>query len=1762
MKFLICLFFLLIIFTDIQCEKPEKNDNAISAPKTWCWTKSMVNEPNFILNPTLGGMNWGFCQLEKPRVKVKYIIDVITSGLAKSETSSQIKIQLYGDKGKSEEVLLSNGGLERGSEKTLDIVAKDVGKVAKIALHVIGNQGYRCKNITVKRDNKSTKFDCLNRIEPCKTGGDPKSCIILLEADGDIPYSITVKTSDDPDAGYKNPVFVKIKGTLLETRTKILTETGLKGGSSNTYTVFTDDVGDVTGFTFELGGPGKWKPVFVAIKNDISGVSQTFELVNNPILISPGQGKFSFDLNEKIAEKEPSSSNELDALAGIGEAKDSEVIDFHDPNGGLLESKDKKNIIELSCDQKLVNPSADEIIFGPDYPTRNINYMKVLAFCPGDCHKRPGTVFGVGIHPDQTPICLAALVDNAISLYGGIISISIFPGMDQYTVPTGFPQKKDLITIMPLKTKSIQKSYVLAKVDNVDLVDKDMRILDYQGTLSSEGRVEFRLQGKWGSICSLGNDNASARVICKNMGYISGEWKSPNDEKARDFCRRYKGYDYCGAESARIHFEQISCGANDSDFNNCNKLLANYKLCTHSYDAIINCFNEIYEKNTPVPTGVIRLEAVNNDASSTIGRLEMHKQQDFFPVCDVGFNEEAANVACKTMGYISGEIVNDLTVVNNFKLQISDQKNFAASKVECKGKEKSLKECKYIMKDIQCKHDQDLILKCNGVGDPTGKSQYILNPITSKPQLGKLALPKHIISCDTRAKSQIFRGDPGSVFIVQCPNSCGIDKGDLSGTGIYAADSNICLAAIHAGVLDDSTGGSFALVKLFGQEKYDKTQRNNVLSSQLNLNWESSFSVSELNSGWINMNKLFEEGKAISSFIAIKNEYKLKPIMRSFLQTHFKTHFLAKVASTTITTNKIKQGLLEPIFKFTEPSPSFIFSNNHSFSITEHNISQMTKYSFLTKFKMIKFPGNKQFIFSYSGCGGFNIVINKSGELILGDNCDVKQKVVTKIIIPLNEVISLYITYENESIGIVVNSLRLGEIRRKLPGKAMIVPKKEIGIGRMGISDVDHFYGEINYILLFNAIIEEKLIESYIDNIKTGNQNAEKQNKTLDQRDCVTPCLTTKPGDGSPPKEALLDTETEGDSIPKENISNSSIVFIETKGSKPTPNSEYGTYDKSQQNNQESIEIDCLTNLKDTRFRGNVGKTFRVKCPSCNQVKAPIFGTAIYHPLSSICKSAYHSGYLNASGSVLLEITGEHKIFNGSKGADGNLSANFASSDVSFKLKSAEALKAIDCITTASEDIFQLGLTNTKFVVVCPKDCSKVKKEVYGTEIYTDFSPICRAAIHYGILNDKGGEVEFIVKGEQPNFKPSKGFGIISKAKDAFIRSFKFLGPKSAISYKFKEEYKGQVTKLWKVEQDPSAKDTDKDYWDYKSEVVKKDNQKFERVNSISHSGSVRVNSENGFASTILLKDVEFANGIINFNLKLIDRSPIGVVFRYVDRDNYYFILINLKNKMNNLKLMGKVNGATRIVDRKLVMAFSAETWIRCILILNYDTIKFAIQDEKVRAIKTVFLKELTDLNRGTIGFATNGNTNFYISAITSDEYNPNQKEPKGVVNLKKTRTFENFLKKTSERDIKAFCKKIYDKMDPNYAICTEPHTFCQLGCDNIVPRVENIINFKCYSQCVKSISIRLSPPNAQEKKKAVFNPKEADLIDYLLPGNESYRPAKVLQVFQQNKKHVLKVEYTSDDGDVKTNEVVFPSDDVKRCGSKLPARRDCVRSK
>jgi hypothetical protein len=326
---------------------------------------------------------------------------------------STIKGVLYGDSGKSDEFVLGEK-FERDSTVKKVITGKDIGKLHKLALKLEGRQPYRCRKITFKVGPKTYSFECLKALEPCDAR-DGNECRMETEVEGLYPYEITMKAKAARGSGVHSPILIALIGEKGETQFKMFAERGLNDGEVKRRKIFSNKVGKLLGFRLSLPEQGSFAPASIKIKNLISKETAIWDIL------------------EKI--KNPGKDT-IKVLKSQG--KNDEGGNLHNPDGGLLSTRDRNQIIKLTCEQKLENPSRTNLLFGPEYPTSFPNYMNVLARCPGHCHLSKEKVYGLGIHPSSTPICIAAIVDNAVSIYGGIISISILPGMPKYTVPKEF----------------------------------------------------------------------------------------------------------------------------------------------------------------------------------------------------------------------------------------------------------------------------------------------------------------------------------------------------------------------------------------------------------------------------------------------------------------------------------------------------------------------------------------------------------------------------------------------------------------------------------------------------------------------------------------------------------------------------------------------------------------------------------------------------------------------------------------------------------------------------------------------------------------------------------------------------------------------------------------------------------------------------------------------------------------------------------------------------------------------------------------------------------------------------------------------------------------------------------------------------------------------------------------------------------------------------------------------------------------------------
>lgn len=82
------------------------------------------------------------------------------------------------------------------------------------------------------------------------------------------------------------------------------------------------------------------------------------------------------------------------------------------------------------------------------------------------------------------------------------------------------------------------------------------------------------------------------------------------------------------------------------------------------------------------------------------------------------------------------------------------------------------------------------------------------------------------------------------------------------------------------------------------------------------------------------------------------------------------------------------------------------------------------------------------------------------------------------------------------------------------------------------------------------------------------------------------------------------------------------------------------------------------------------------------------------------------------------------------------------------------------------------GGVGSQFVFMCPAGGSP--SAVWGTDIYSDDSSVCTAAVHAGVIGWGGGVVRVVIQPGQSGYMPSYRNGVNSSSWGSWGRSFSF----------------------------------------------------------------------------------------------------------------------------------------------------------------------------------------------------------------------------------------------------------------------------------------------------------------------------------------------------------------------------------------------------
>lgn len=196
-------------------------------------------------------------------------------------------------------------------------------------------------------------------------------------------------------------------------------------------------------------------------------------------------------------------------------------------------------------------------------------------------------------------------------------------------------------------------------------------------------------------------------------------------------------------------------------------------------------------------------------------------------------------------------------------------------------------------------------------------------------------------------------------------------------------------------------------------------------------------------------------------------------------------------------------------------------------------------------------------------------------------------------------------------------------------------------------------------------------------------------------------------------------------------------------------------------------------------YRGRVGTVVTLRCPP-GGAAATVWGTDLYSDDSSICTAALHAGRVTLLGGGTVQIT----IAPGAARYQGTLrngvtTRDFASFPGSFTLVGGAAPGLVATAPSApSTPVWNATATSYRgrngeaIRVDCP--AGGTAATVWGTDVYTDDSSICTAALHAGRIQGTGGTVTFYVRGGQSAYRGSARNGVTTRDFARFPGSFTF----------------------------------------------------------------------------------------------------------------------------------------------------------------------------------------------------------------------------------------------------------------------------------------------------------------------------------------------------------------------------------------------------
>ncbi|CBZ52664.1 hypothetical protein NCLIV_024520 [Neospora caninum Liverpool] len=982
--------------------------------------------------PEDGKPEYGVC-LAAGEGSARYMIEIVPVVGPGIDLQSNVKLTVTGSDGR-ETKPISIASEAFGTEKRVIVDRIDVGDPESISVFITGNSAWKCQRITVWKDFRYWLFDCTGVLDP----GHRDATYAMS---GNKMYQAVLQTGND-EPGTSGGIELTLIGSERQSAPKLLVQ-DVRPGAERRVRFRAADVGDVTALVLRnTAGTDPWYCEFVRIKADDGRV-------------------FAFNVKR-----------------WIGTPYESAI---------RVSLKPSEDADTPAQDVECHTRALDLYSRIPE----KIGIFKVR--CPMNCQASSfASVDGSSIHPAASSICAAAIHDGVLSPSGGEVVVSVVGELTDYT---GSALKSTGTASSNFSSSPVNRSssFFVYRTDSIDEVDKDVRVVDAYGKLSSTGRLEIRRNGVWGSVCKQGDFTVftidSARKACHELGYLHGMY-------LEDGCESVEGQYVCAGAKYPVSV------AADCTFEE-----PPARCADHSMDVAVRCTN-----NPPAepPLGSLRIvDESGAPATNGVGRLQFYNE-GWGSVCSDGWTKESEKVACLQMGYTGikhgGYSDDGCDSVNGVDLCGPDTEKIAAFGVACGGEETSLRHCPHeISSDVYCVHEEDVVVGCRGDGDPSGMGLFRTE---DTPALSKRSLPPKIeLNCGDRPLShKQMGGQSGAMFIATCPEGCSEEPGSLKGTYIYTDDSPICKAAIHVGVIGP-LGGDIVVVLGEGQNSFMESERNGIKSESFG-RYDHTFMVSlPINSVKARAAKEIVKGAVYAGGSAIPSGGKFPAFRQADVS-----------APVDLLPEKFRWFAPEEFtammrLRFPRTTGGLRGNGEASGGESTYRLFRLYLCSSYVTWRTI---------LTQSGCEGFTLAMDDKDELVFEQNCHpsfISTGIKPAIGEPLHVAVSYY--SPEKVVNIYVNGRQV--VSEKTDFDFSL--KDQLTIGRAADSESEYFMGHITALKVFAYALSPEQVQQVAAEagagLGEGGPVPRGERRTDDGRVCLSPCSSEEPLLNEIPKSSL-----------------------------------------------------------------------------------------------------------------------------------------------------------------------------------------------------------------------------------------------------------------------------------------------------------------------------------------------------------------------------------------------------------------------------------------------------------------------------------------------------------------------------------------------------------------------------------------------------------------------------------------------------------------